>query len=85
MSEPRVVEATVSRSQSGNVALEDYGKHTSGFSIFFSRKFEIPDDWTQEQVDEFQAAQNEHLRELLDPIDIAETVDRFKQADPGVH
>lgn len=85
MSEPRIVSATVSRSQKGNVALKEYGKLTSGYDVFFSRSFEIPEDWTQAQVDEFQLQQQDHLRELIDPIDQAEYDTRVEQADPGIH
>ena len=85
MAEPRCIEVTVSRSQQGNVALKDYGKHTSGYNLFFSRKYEIPEEWSEEDVDAFQLERQDHLRSLIDPLDDEEYESRVEQADPGIH
>lgn len=79
--EPKCVEMTVSRGGGGKIAIVDYGRHTSDYSIFLSRKYVVPDDWTDEQVDEFQVAAQQHLFELIDPIDSAEMDGRLNHAN----
>jgi hypothetical protein len=82
--EPRCLTVTVSRSQKGNVALKDYGRLSSGYDVFMSRTYEVPENWTEEQVDEFQLAKHDHLVELIEPIDQENYEERAAQADPGV-
>lgn len=81
MSEPRCIEASVQHSGGGTVAIMDYGKIKSNWGLSMSRRFEIPEDWTQNQIDEFQLAQNEHLHQLIEPIDEAEFNERYEQRE----
>lgn len=81
MAEPRCIEASVQHSGGGKVAILEYGKITSNWGLSMSRRFEIPADWTQEQIDEFQLEQNEHLHKLIEPLDEAEFGDRYEQRD----
>lgn len=85
MNEPLCVTATISRQQSGNVALKEYGKLSSGYQVFMSRTYQIPEDWTQEQIDEFQLKTHDHLQSLIEPLDQAGYEERVAQADPGIH
>lgn len=79
--EPRALEITVSHSGGGAVALMEYSKVKSDWSIFFSRRYAIPEGWTEEQVDDFQLQLSEKLHNLIEPIDQAELDSRLKEAD----
>lgn len=79
--EPRCIEISVQHSGGGKVAIIDYGKITSNWGVSMTRKYTIPDDWTEAQIDDFQLTQNEHLHELIEPIDEAEFDERIAQAN----
>jgi hypothetical protein len=81
MSEPRCIEISVQASGGGKVAIKEYGKITSNWGVSMSRRFEIPEDWDQEQIDEFQIDQRQHLRDLIEPVDQAEFDERYAQRD----
>lgn len=67
--EPVCVEITVSASAGGKIAINDYGKRVSDWSVFMSKKLIIPEGWTQEQVDEFQSKTYDELYAKVDEID----------------
>lgn len=79
--EPVCIEASTHFGFEGKVQLREYGKLSSGYSGSMSRRFIIPPDWTQEQIDNFQLEQQEHLHKLLDPIDEHHFQERYEQAD----
>lgn len=81
MSEPRCVQVSVQWNIGGKVAIKEYGKITSNYGASMSRVFEIPEDWTQEQIDEFQVNQRQQLEDLLDPVDQAHFDLRYDQRD----
>lgn len=81
MSEPKCIEVSVQHSGGGKVAIRDFGKISSGWGLSMSRRYEIPEEWTQEQIDEFQLAQNDHLHKLIEPLDQDEFDERYKQRD----
>ncbi len=67
--EPICTEITVSHSADGKIAINDYGKRTSGWGVFMSQKFIIPEGWTQEQVDAFQQEQHDKIFKMVEEID----------------
>jgi hypothetical protein len=69
ITEPVCIEAATHWSIDGKVAIVDYGKLSSGYSGSMSRRFQVPADWTQEQIDAFQLEQRQHLEDLLEPVD----------------
>lgn len=77
--EPVCLEVTVSASAGGKVAINDYGKRSSDWSVFMSEKFQIPPGWTQEQVDAFLDEKYQALYEKVDAIDTREHDIRWEQ------
>lgn len=67
--DPVPTEITVSHNQGGSIAINDYGKRKSDWGIFMSQRFPIPEDWTQEDVDEFQKRKHDDLKAIVDPLD----------------
>ncbi len=61
MSEPQCIEISCSASSGGKVALIKYGNLTGDFSFFASRRYSIPDGWTEEQVAKFQREKTAEL------------------------
>lgn len=81
MSEPRCIEVSIQHSGGGKVAILEYGKITSNWGLSLSRRYEIPEDWTQENIDEFQLKQHNHLHALIEPLDQAEFDQRYEQRE----
>lgn len=81
MSEPKCIEISVQHSGGGKVAIRDYGKISSNWGVSMTRRYEIPEDWTEEQVDEFQIVKNDHLHELIEIVDQDELDARLAQAE----
>jgi hypothetical protein len=81
MAEPKCVEVSVQHSGGGRVTIVDFGKVQSNWGVSMSRRFEIPADWSQKQIDDFQLAENNHLHELIEPIDQDEYEVRYEQRD----
>lgn len=81
ITEPRCTQVSVQWSVQGKVAIMEYGKITSGYSGSMSRTYEVPEDWTEDQIAEFQEAKRAELREHLDEIDNKEFEERFEQRD----
>lgn len=79
-SEPRCLEVSVTRSGGGKVALQDYGNHNSDWFISMGRRFEIPQDWDQDQIDAFQLEKHDELLALVDPLDEAAFEERASQS-----
>lgn len=79
ITEPRCIEVSVQHSGGGKVAIRDFGKVTSNWGISLSRRYEVPSDWTEEQVDEFQVDRSDHLHQLIEPIDQEEFDTRWEQ------
>lgn len=79
--EPVCIEVATHWSIDGKVAIKEYGKISSGYSGSMSRRFTIPPDWTQDQIDEFHIAQRQHLEDLLSPVDQDHFDERYAQRD----
>lgn len=80
--EPQVLEASVSVSAGGKIAIVDYGRHSSDWMISVSRRYAIPSDWTEAQVDDFQRERHNHIRNtIVEPLDQKEYDERIGQVD----
>lgn len=80
LQEPQCIEVGTHWSIEGKVAIIDYGKHSSGYSGSLSRRYLIPADWTEEQIDAFQLEKRQHLEDLLEPVDQHHYDERMGQA-----
>lgn len=67
--QPVCTEITVSHSADGKIAINDYGKRSSGWGIFFSQKYIIPEGWTQEEVDAFQKERHDEIFQTVEELD----------------
>lgn len=81
MSEPRVTEVTVNFHAGGKVAIKEYGKISSEYGASLSRRYSVPEDWTEEQIAEFELLKVLELREQLEPVLQAEFDERYDQRD----
>jgi hypothetical protein len=78
--EPQVIEAGVSVSAGGKLAIVDFGRHSSDWMISVSRRYAIPSDWTEAMVDDFQRERHNHIRNtLVEPLDQKEYDERIGQ------
>jgi hypothetical protein len=66
--EPQIIEVNVHYSGDGKIAIENYGKESSGYSMSLSQRFAIPVNWTEEQALEFQLGKVLELKEAIEPI-----------------
>lgn len=78
--EPKLVQVAVTRSAGGKVAITKYGNITSDYFVSASRTYSIPEDWTNDQVDEFQLAESITLREVVDEQAQIEFEERWSQS-----
>lgn len=79
--EPRCIEVSVQYSGGGKVAIKEYGKISSNWGVSMSRRYEVPADWDEDQIAEFQVTKRDELKELVDPIDNEEFNERYAQRD----
>lgn len=80
MQEPKVVAVRVNFGGGGKVAIQSYGNVTSDYHASISRDYAIPEDWTEDQVMEFELAKVAQIRGLIDPILQAEFDERYEQS-----
>jgi hypothetical protein len=78
--EPKCITINVSARSEGKVALVSYGNLSSGFSFMVSQGYEVPDDWTEADVDEFRARRLTELHSELDERATDEYLALFKQS-----
>lgn len=78
--QPRLTEVTVSHAAGGAVSIRSYGNEKSDYSIFQSRKWVFPEDWTEEQIEKFVEEKRKPLRDLVDALADAEHKERFAQS-----
>lgn len=79
MSEPKLTQVGLTISAGGKVQIIKYDLDSSYF-VSANRTFTIPDDWTQEQAEEFQAEQLDRLRTQIDKRADIEFDERWKQS-----
>jgi len=67
MSEAKCVEVTATVSLSGKVQIVKY-EHDQGYFFSLGGKWTVPEDWTEDQIDEFKMEKLAELRvQLEDP------------------
>lgn len=64
-SEPRVIEVSTTVSVGGKVQIVKY-EHSQDYFFSLGGRWEIPDDWTDEEADEFRLDRMAELREQLE-------------------
>lgn len=79
MAEPRVIEVTAHFHGGGKVAIMDYGKISSDYGASLTRKYAIPEDWTEDQVAEFELTKVLELHDQLEPFLQQEFDERYEQ------
>lgn len=79
-STPQLVETRIHRGGDGKVAIMDYGKVSSGYSVNITRSYQIPEDWDAEQVEEFENQQLDELKVKVDEILDKEFTERWNQS-----
>lgn len=78
MSEPILREVSISHSSGGKVAIIKFDV-SSDYNVFESRKFEIPEDWTDGQIEEFVSGKRSDVRNRVDALADAEFQERWAQ------
>jgi hypothetical protein len=78
--QPRCIEASVSTSIGGKVQIVKF-EFSQDYFISFGGKWDIPEDWTEDQVDEFRREKYEALREKLEVIAQEEVDALMEQRD----
>lgn len=81
MSEAKCTEMNIHVGGGGKVAIVDYGKLSSEYSVSVSQRYAIPDDWTEDQVTSWRAAKLIELRDIVDPIVQTEQDERLQHAN----
>jgi hypothetical protein len=66
--QPQIIEVNVHYGGDGKVAIEDYGKESSGYSMSLSQRYAIPASWSEEEALAFQMAKVLELKETVEPI-----------------
>lgn len=82
ITKPKCTEATVSSSVGGKVQIVKY-EYSADFHYSMTRKYDVPEGWTEEDVDDFQKDKVIELRGVLERIAQAEMDDLLKQRDEG--
>jgi hypothetical protein len=77
--EPRCIEVSVQYSGGGKVAIRDFGKITSNWGVSMSRRYEVPEGFSEEDIDAFQVTKRDELKALVEPIDQEEFDLRYAQ------
>jgi hypothetical protein len=79
VSEPRCIEVSVTRSQGGKISIVKYD-HSSDWFNSMGRRYEMPEDWTQDQIDEFHIEKQAELEAIIDALDQADYDVRAEQS-----
>lgn len=79
-SEPRCTEVVCSSSVGGKVQIVKF-EYSADFHYSISRKYDVPKDWSEQDVSDFQLDKETQLRGELEPIAQAEVDELMKQRD----
>lgn len=79
MSEATCIETRIHRGGDGKVAIVDYGKISSGYSVNVTRTYTVPEDWDEAQIEAFELAKLAEFKDRIDPILDAEFQERWDQ------
>jgi hypothetical protein len=85
MTEPKIKEVRVHWGGQGNVAIQSYGKESSGYSGNITRAYEVPSDWTADQIAIFELEIIAAIQEQLEPFLQAEHDHRMDAQDSNGH
>lgn len=78
--QPVCTEIVCSSSVGGKVQIVKF-EYTADYHFSITRKYSVPEGWTEEDVRDFQNDKVIELRGLLEPIDEAEMRELEKQRD----
>jgi hypothetical protein len=78
--DPKCIEASASVSVGGRVQIVKF-EYSQDFHYSQNRKYEIPEDWTEEDVKRFQADKSAELRADLEKLAEAELIELMNQRD----
>lgn len=76
---PKCTEVRIHRGGDGKVAIMEYGKVSSGYSVNVTRTYRIPEDWSDREVEQFEDTQLEIMKERIDYILDKEFTERWEQ------
>lgn len=79
MSAPVLTEISIAASAGGKVQIIKYDL-SSDYFVSESRKWSVPEDWTEEDVQEFTEARRDELRERIEKQAQIEFDERFEQS-----
>lgn len=79
MSEPKLKEISISAASGGKVAIIKYDL-SMDYHISCSRSYDIPEDWTNEQAEEFQLEMLNKTRDVVDSRAQVEFDDLFAKS-----
>lgn len=65
---PQAKEISVHWGGGGAVQLEEYGKQKSDYGCNVTRKYDIPADWDDEMIEQFEREIIESIRMQVEPI-----------------
>lgn len=77
---PICTEASVSASVGGKVQIVKF-EYTADFHYSYSRKYSVPEGWTEQDVNDFQKAKIAELREELESVAQSEMDELVSQRD----
>jgi D-hexose-6-phosphate mutarotase len=80
MSEPVCTEITCNASVGGKVSIVKYDL-SSDVHFSLSRKYSIPEDWTEEQVEEFQTQKELEVYKQVDAMAQVEVDELMEQSE----
>lgn len=80
MTKPLCTEVTVSASVGGKVQIVKY-EYTADFHYSQSRKYSVPEEWSEQDVTDFQNTATIGLREELETLAQAEVDELIRQRD----
>lgn len=78
--EPKCVEASASVSVGGRVQIVKF-EYSQDFHYSLNRKYEIPEGWTEADVQKFQLDKSAELRTEIEQLAEAELVELMNQRD----
>lgn len=78
--EPKCIEVVCSSSMGGRVQIVKY-EYSADFHYSMSRKYEIPSNWNEEDVRDFQVDKEIELRGLVEGLAEAEMEELLKEKD----
>lgn len=81
MDKPICTDMRVQTSRGGKIAIVDYGKNVSDWSLSMSRSYAIPEGMSDEEIDAFQVSVYDSLVALIEPLDQAEYDERYEQRE----